>query len=69
MGGEGRSFLGVMVGGRGPGCLTEPVFYVRVGVSGAELGYTSGWLCASMCRGRVCVCIWCAWVQVLCVSA
>ena len=38
-------------------------------MSGAELGYSCGWLCASMRGGRVCVCIRCACAQVLCVSA
>lgn len=37
-------------------------------MSGAELGYTCGWLCASMRGGRVCVCIRCACAQV-CVFA
>lgn len=41
------------------------VLRVRVGVSGAELGYRCGWLCASVSGGS----LWCVCVQVLCVSA
>lgn len=46
--------------GRGPGVprLRASILHVRVGVSGAELGYRCGWLCASMWgRGSLCVCV------------
>lgn len=70
MGGRGGRLLSVVVGGERPGVRSRAsVLHVRVGVSGAELGYTCGWLCASMRGGRLCVCLWYACAQVFCVSA
>lgn len=64
----GEKALSVVVGEEEPwGASPASVLHVRVGVSGAELGYTCGWLCASMRGGRVCVCVYDVPVRRFCV--
>lgn len=70
---EGRRreerFLKVMV--RGGGAQSAWLIECSTYQSGSEwgCGYTSGWLCASVCRGRVCVCMVCLGAVFVCVSA
>lgn len=70
---EGRRreerFLKVMV--RGGGAQSAWLIECSTYRSGSEwgCGYTSGWLCASVCRGRVCVCMVCLGAVFVCVSA